>query len=97
MGVYINKAELLKELSVIQDRPVSTAMKIIKELPTIDLVRCGECKYFNLNEWDETICGVPIIVAHEICHKWGDGCKTNIYGFCFMGERRADEHTDKRD
>ena len=59
--------------------------------PLIEIVRCGECKYFNLNEWDETICGVPIIVAHEICHKWGDGCKTNIYGFCFMGERRADE------
>ena len=30
MGAYINKAELLKQLSVIQDRPVSTAMKIIK-------------------------------------------------------------------
>lgn len=47
MGVYINKAELLKELSVIQYRPVSTAMKIIKELSTIDLVKCEECEWSN--------------------------------------------------
>ena len=56
MGVYINKAELLKELSVIQDRPVSTAMKIIKELSTIDLVRCGECKWFLKGEGEYGKC-----------------------------------------
>ena len=65
--------------------------KELKERVNKDIVTCGECKYFNLNEWDETISGVPIIVAHEICHKWGNGCKTDSNGFCFMGERRADD------
>ena len=50
MGAYINKAELLKELSVIQDRPVHSAMQIIKVLPTIDLVKCGECEHYNGHE-----------------------------------------------
>ena len=53
MEEYINKAELLKELSIIQDRPVSTAMKIIKEFSTIDLVRCGECKWYEPRHIEE--------------------------------------------
>ena len=72
MRAYINKAELLKELSVIQDRPVSTAMKIIKELPTIDLVRCGECKYR-----DSKFCQI-----RESMY----GIKDN--DFCSYGERK---------
>lgn len=91
MGVYLEDLTYKEILPILaRTGKLIDTRKIIE----IDLVRCGECKYFNLNEWDETICGVPIIVAHEICHKWGDGCKTNIYGFCFMGERRADDNTD---
>ena len=81
----------------IEDEAIDIAQDIIdgckelKERVNKDIVTCGECKYFNLNEWDETISGVPIIVAHEICHKWGNGCKTDSNGFCFMGERRADD------
>ena len=45
MSELLLKDQVLNELYVIQDRPVSTAMKIIRELPTIDLVRCEECKY----------------------------------------------------
>ena len=57
-----------------------------------DLIRCEDCKYFELDHF-EKVEGfpVPIIVAHEICMRWGDGCKTSKDGWCFMAERRTDE------
>lgn len=72
MGAYINKAELLKELSVIQDRPVRSAMQIIKILPTIDIVRCEECKHR-----DSEFCQI-----RESMY----GIKDN--DFCSYGERK---------
>ena len=47
--------------------------------------QCKECKYF---EYDSVakVDGVPLIVAHEICNKWGDGCKTREDGYCFLFE-----------
>lgn len=46
---------------------------------------CKECKYF---EYDSVVTadGIPLIVAHEICSKWGDGCKTKEDGYCFLFE-----------
>ena len=52
--------------------------------------RCRDCKYFEYDSvanWD----GIPIIVAHEICSKWGDGCKTSENGYCFLFEPKEDE------
>ena len=85
MEVYINKAELLKELSVIQDRPVSTAMKIIKELPTIDIVRCGECKYWDGIECQNDRASTDLEGGAEYALYRDDT------DFCSYGERRADE------
>lgn len=65
----------------------------IKQLPAADaveVVRCRECKHFQLNAWG-TVNGVPLIVAHEICDFWADGCKTNQDGYCFAGERKDDD------
>ena len=50
-----------------------------------EVVRCKDCKHFELNHWD----GI-IITAHEICSKWGSGCKTDKDGYCFLGERKTD-------
>ena len=79
MGVCINKAELLKELSVIPDRPVRSAMQIIKILPTIDLIRCGECKWGNKDNEGTLWC------EHAI------GGIMKPTDFCSYGERRNDE------
>jgi len=51
---------------------------------------CKECKYF---EYDSVakVDGIPLIVAHEICNKWGDGCKTKEDGYCFLFEPRESE------
>ena len=48
---------------------------------------CKDCKYF---EYDSVakVDGIPLIVAHEICSRWGDGCKTKEDGYCFLYEPR---------
>lgn len=51
----------------------------------VPLPKCKECKYF---EYDSVakVDGIPLIVAHEICNKWGNGCKTREDGYCFLFE-----------
>ena len=46
---------------------------------------CKDCKYF---EYDSVakVDGIPLIVAHEICSRWGNGCKTKEDGYCFLFE-----------
>lgn len=62
--------------------------KLLKQEPKIG--HCKDCKYF---EYDSVakVDGVPLIVAHEICSKWGDGCKTKEDGYCFMFEPQESE------
>ena len=50
---------------------------------------CKDCKYF---EYDSVakVDVIPLIVAHEICSRWGDGCKTNEDGYCFLFESKAE-------
>lgn len=58
-----------------------------EELVKGQIVRCKDCKYFELNHI-EHVDGIPLILAHQICTRWGNGCKTDDEGYCFMGERR---------
>ena len=46
---------------------------------------CKDCKYFECDSVAK-VDGVPLIVAHEICSRWGDGCKTKEDGYCFLYE-----------
>ena len=52
-----------------------------------DLIRCKDCKHF---EYDHPyiVQGLPVI-GHEVCNAWGDGCKTDENGYCFLAERRT--------
>ena len=52
------------------------------------LIHCKDCKYF---EYNYKVDGLPFIVAHEICSKWGDGCKTKEDGYCFLFEPQESE------
>ena len=64
----------------------------IKELPPVTQKsgKCKNCKYF---EYDSVakVDGIPLIVAHEICNKWGDGCKTSEDGYCYLFEPQESE------
>ena len=57
----------------------------------VEVIRCKECKYFNLNKWGK-VNDIPLIVAHEICDFWGEGCKTDKDGYCSFAERREDSN-----
>ncbi len=57
--------------------------------PIEELIRCKDCKFFEYDHV-EHVYGVPLILAHEICTKWGNGCKTSENGFCFMAERKEE-------
>lgn len=56
----------------------------------IPLMKCKACKFFERDSFAK-VDGIPIIVAHEICSRWGGGCKTSEEGYCYLFERR-DEH-----
>ncbi len=67
----------------------------VNKLPPVNLQEpktghCKDCKYF---EYDSVakVNGIPIIVAHEICKRWGDGCKTKEDGYCFLFEPQESE------
>ena len=53
-----------------------------------EIIHCKDCKNF---EYDHLyiIQGVPGL-GHEVCSAWGDGCKTDENGYCFLAERRTD-------
>ena len=67
----------------------------LNELPSVNpqepkTVHCKDCKHF---EYDSVakVDGVPLIVAHLICKRWGDGCKTKENGYCFLYEPQESE------
>ena len=53
------------------------------------IIRCKECRHFETDVW-AAVGGIPLIVAHEMCMKWGEGCRTSPDGFCFMAERKGE-------
>ena len=62
----------------------------VNHAPTVDavpVIRCKDCKYYETDHF-ENFNGIPLIVAHEICMRWGDGCNTSPDGYCFMAERK---------
>lgn len=69
---------------------------VIRRQP--ELVRCRDCRFFERDHFDSvyipTETGeaekMPLITAHEICTKWGDGCKTAEDGYCFLAERKEE-------
>jgi len=84
---------------VVQSNPSKEVREIfnkckenLRELPPVTQKpgKCKNCKYF---EYDSVakVDGVPLIVAHEICNKWGNGCKTSEDGYCYLFEPQESE------
>lgn len=74
---------------VSRGRDTITIMQDIFHLPSVapqqKIGHCKDCKYFEYNSFAK-VDGIPLIVAHEICSKWGNGCKTKEDGYCFLFE-----------
>ena len=94
MGVYIEGLDMPKEHSLwmvihpngqvwMRKRHYCQNLEGV-EATELDLVRCGECKYYD-TESRTFPCCTDIFGA--VRYMEADG-------FCSKGERRADEHTD---
>ena len=70
------------------DNGMLKAVNVLKAIPAAqpEIIRCKECKYFKY-DYIENVNGVPLIVAHDICLRWGNGVKTLENGYCFLAER----------
>ena len=64
---------------------IGWAVQAIETLPAVEIGMCRDCKYFE-HDHVAAVDGIPLIVAHEICTKWGDGCKSRENGWCFLFE-----------
>ena len=60
-------------------------------IESTELIKCKHCKYYVEDVVNEVIPGVPIIMGHNMCTKWGNGCKTDPDGYCFMAEKEGTE------
>lgn len=89
----ISRTEVIKSIDEREDvngkvdvESVRTDIVLMQPVnPQPKIGHCKDCKYF---EYDSVakVDGIPLIVAHEICKRWGDGCKTKEDGYCFMFE-----------
>lgn len=91
MSVLIKGMEMPKSCHECPLLYVTSICDGSKDCPLQPIVRCENCEHFDLDHF-ENFRGIPLIVAHEICNRWGNGCKTDSNGFCFMGERRENGH-----
>ena len=66
------------------------AAAILFDLLSVIPGHCKDCKYFEY-DYMANIDGIPLIVAHEFCKRWGDGCKTKEDGYCFLYEPSESE------
>lgn len=78
------------DIDHIQAQNGKEAVQILSDIPAADVVpvvRCKDCKHFELNPVT-VVDDIPLILAHEICTFWGNGCKTAQDGFCSYGKRK---------
>lgn len=77
------KAILETNFAGFKDEIIEVATDRVASLEQIN--RCKDCRYFE-NDTIAKVDGLPLIVGHEMCRRWGNGCKTDKDGFCFLFE-----------
>lgn len=75
-------------------RKVNNPKRMIDEIDSAiatstPLPKCKECKFFEYDFIPKAYS--PLILGHEVCMKWGDGCKTKEDGYCFLFEAKEGE------
>lgn len=72
---------------------IENAEPVLSGSEKSNIRHCKNCKNF---EYDSVakVNGIPLIVAHEICKRWGDGCQSKEDGYCFLFEPKTQESED---
>lgn len=82
------RENVYKELGLTKDEG-DTLIKLCKKVfpDNKELIKghCKCCKHFERDVVD-VVYDIPLIIAHEMCNKWGNGCKTQEDGYCFLFE-----------
>ena len=58
--------------------------------PIKEVVLCKDCKHFQYKDyWADIGHGAKVLASDHCptCNKWGNGCKTEPEGYCFLAER----------
>lgn len=95
MSDYIDREKFIKllvnrDLREISTKTIGECLDKAEVADVVEVVRCKGCRHFQRNVLRK-VNGVPIIVGHEMCDFWGDGCKTNENDYCSYGERKDGE------
>ena len=93
---HIDEEEIESAMDDCQNLTVNGIASDVSLLPSVTQKsgKCKNCKYF---EYDSVakVDGIPLIVAHEVCNKWGGGCKTSEDGYCYLFEpQESEEQTE---
>ena len=88
----MTREEAIKELTeLLPEEFLSDYTEAIRmAIKALEQGHCKDCKYFEYDSLAK-VDGIPLIVAHEICKRWGDGCKSSEDGYCFLFEPRESE------
>lgn len=71
---------------------LDTAIKVLSAQPEQEIIHCRDCKHYELKR--VLLIQDLTVIRREICHAWGEGCKTDQDGFCFLAERKEDDHSE---
>ena len=78
-----------KKTEKMEPKPEMYAVGFYKMAKIEELVRCKDCIYFHLYKvYYSDDASVPPLIGNHVCDKWGQDCRTDPDGFCYMGERR---------
>ena len=70
MSRYIDAEWLIPQLKTVADRPVQSQLYIVRLAPSIDIVRCKECKWAKANgtyQWCGRLDSTARITADDYC------------------------------
>lgn len=73
---------------------MSRRIEIAAKKQQVKIIRCRNCAHFETDHM-ELVDGIPMILAHNICTRWGDGCATSPDGFCFLAEGKEQKRHDR--
>lgn len=87
----VDRDTIIREMEKRHKEGDAITIGYIKNLPPVTPKQrlCKDCKFFEYDHV-ENVDGITLIVAHEVCNRWGNGCQTKEDGYCFLFEPKME-------